>query len=848
MATQPLLSHEPSHTTLRNPSFPKSKNHRINPAVRTRISCKKRSAEGVWEERKVGFVDYDEGKSGVAVEISGLRKDDLPQRYRLRVHGDRWQRDWAISQVVGKVLELEHWEDVEGVLNRWVGRFARKNFPVLIREITNAGSLEHSVQVFRWMKNQKNYCARTDIYNMMIRLHARHCRTDHARGLFFEMQEWRCKPDAETYNALINAHGRAGQWRWAMNIMDEMLRAAIAPSRSTYNNLINACGSSGHWQEALKVCKKMTENGVGPDLVTHNIVLSAYKNGGQYSKALSYFELMKGTNIRPDTVTFNIVIYCLTKLGEYGKASDIFCLMKDKRSESPPDTVTFTTMIHSYSACGQIENCKAMFDMMLAEGFRPNIVTYNALIGAYASHGMHNEALSVFNKLKSVRIRPDVVSYTSLLNSYGRSRQPEKARQIFEKMKQNSCKPNLVCYNALIDAYGSEGRLAEALEVLREMERNGLQPNVVTICTLLASCGRCGQTVKIESILSAAETRGIELNTVAYNSAISSYMNQGEYGKGLSLYKTMRRKRVKPDSATFNILISGSCKMGRYHGSLKFLDEMRDLKIAPSKEVCSSAICAYTKLAKKWEKAWSLFEDMEANGIQPDTIACSSLMKAFNRGGQPARVIELFLRVQLINVSLASIIGTSLFLLLHTGCISNMTAILQDAARFPFMMADEKVFTLLLSFCKSLNIWETLTKVLCYLEELRPGVQLTKLIWYLYSLFRVGLTAVLLILYIRVLGGRGTHLSFSTSAILLKWYISWERARSYISLSVLARFHLNNAFYKNLTLCVHRRDCTRKKSNIVVRYMINVTWMFSVYVVIETSTIERCISFDFRAT
>lgn len=53
------------------------------------------------------------------------------------------------------------------------------------------GSIEHSIQVFSWMKNQKNYCARNDIYNMMIRLHARHNRIDQARGLFFEMQKWR---------------------------------------------------------------------------------------------------------------------------------------------------------------------------------------------------------------------------------------------------------------------------------------------------------------------------------------------------------------------------------------------------------------------------------------------------------------------------------------------------------------------------------------------------------------------------------------------------------------------------------------------------------------------------------
>jgi len=41
------------------------------------------------------------------------------------------------------------------------------------------------------MKNQENYCARNDIYGMMIKLHARHNQVDQARGLFFEMQEWR---------------------------------------------------------------------------------------------------------------------------------------------------------------------------------------------------------------------------------------------------------------------------------------------------------------------------------------------------------------------------------------------------------------------------------------------------------------------------------------------------------------------------------------------------------------------------------------------------------------------------------------------------------------------------------
>ncbi|TYH79798.1 hypothetical protein ES332_D03G087400v1 [Gossypium tomentosum] len=436
---------------------------------------------------------------------------------------------------------------------------------------------------------------------MMIRLHARHKRTDQARGLFFEMQKWRCKPDVDTYNALIHAHGQVGQWRWALNIMEDMLSAAIPPSRSTYNNLINACGSSGNWREALKVCKKMTENGVGPDL---------------YSKALSYFELMKGTHIRPDTTALNIVINCLVKLGQFGKAMDIFNSMRAERADSRPDIVTFTSIIHLYSVCGQIENCKAVFNAMLAEGIQPNIVSYNTLMAVYASHGMSKEAAAVFDQIKQNGFRPDVVSYTCLLNAYGRSQLPEKAREIFDMMKRNNCKPNL------------------AVEVLRQMEQDGIKPNIVSICTLLAP-----------------------------------------FEKAIALYKSMRKRKVLADSVTYTVLISGSYKLSRYSEALGFLDDMVGLKIPLTKEVYSSLICVYSKQgqvaeaesmfnmikvsgccpdvvaytamlhaynsAENWAKASAIFLEMEENGIQPDSIACSALMRAFNKGGQPSKVLVL---------------------------------------------------------------------------------------------------------------------------------------------------------------------------------------------------------------
>lgn len=57
----------------------------------------------------------------------------------------------------------------------------------------------------------------------------------------------------------------------------------------------------------------------------------------------------------------------------------------------------------------------------------------------------------------------------------------------------------------------------------------------------------------------------------------------------------MRKKKIKTDSVTYTVLISGCCKMSKYGEALSFMEEMMHLKLPLSKEVYSSAICAYSK-------------------------------------------------------------------------------------------------------------------------------------------------------------------------------------------------------------------------------------------------------------
>ncbi|KAG6543163.1 hypothetical protein Mapa_015412 [Marchantia paleacea] len=626
-------------------------------------------------------------------EVPGTDLAPVPRRYRDRCED---QKGWSIKEVVKKVLELNHWDDIDVILNDWVGRYNRKNFPPLIKAVTSTGALNHSVRVFNWMKNQRCYRARNDIYNSMIWLYARHQRVDRARSLYSEMQEWRCKPDVETYNALINVHGRALQWREAQNLFDDMLRAEVPPSTKSYNNLINACGSSGQWERALKVYERMKKDGVAPDLVTHNVILTALKVGEQYAMAVQHFETMLSWKVKPDRITLNIIISCFYNLGTYDEAIKLFNSMRNMRfDDCYPDVVTFTTVMQVYAACGQVDNAKSLFEAIVGEGLVPNLITFNTLIGAYSSVGMYVEALQVFNLLVKAGFEPDVISYTALMNSYSKSGKSDEAREVFDLMKRRSQNPNIVTYNTLIDAYGSAGRVTEALRLLPDMDFDDIPPNVVTICSLIAACGRSGQAHKCADVLKAANLRKIVLNLNAYNTAISVYMNGGMYEEAKELYEIMQLRGVAPDSITFSILIYGASKVGDVEEAQTLYKEMLSVGIEASVEAFSALIHAYAqqgmaaeahaaltemkqsscppnvftytsliqayRVAGMPELAAAVLQEMESSGIKPDAVACSSLFSIFNECGKIEKTLRLWSKLR-EDLNLNEVAYTQLFI------------------------------------------------------------------------------------------------------------------------------------------------------------------------------------------
>jgi hypothetical protein len=69
----------------------------------------------------------DDARSAAAFTMS-----KVPSRYKKRYKKEEGQEMWSPREVVLQILALNHWDDIDGILNHWMGRFNRKNFPPLI--------------------------------------------------------------------------------------------------------------------------------------------------------------------------------------------------------------------------------------------------------------------------------------------------------------------------------------------------------------------------------------------------------------------------------------------------------------------------------------------------------------------------------------------------------------------------------------------------------------------------------------------------------------------------------------------------------------------------------------------
>uniref|UniRef100_A0A2K1YAA7 Pentacotripeptide-repeat region of PRORP domain-containing protein n=1 Tax=Populus trichocarpa TaxID=3694 RepID=A0A2K1YAA7_POPTR len=179
---------------------------------------------------------------------------------------------------------------------------------MLLEAYSRIGNIKDATGVFRQM--QEAWCVpNAETYSIMLDLYGKNGRYGDARELFLEMKVSNTEPDVATYNILVDVFGEGGYFKEVVTLFHDIVEENVEPNMGTYEGLIFACGKAsqrlrltiymfargGLYKKTEAVLLKMGESEVARDRDSFNGVIEGFRQDGQFEEAIkAYVEMERG--------------------------------------------------------------------------------------------------------------------------------------------------------------------------------------------------------------------------------------------------------------------------------------------------------------------------------------------------------------------------------------------------------------------------------------------------------------------------------------------------------------------------------------------------------------------------
>ncbi|KAJ4961636.1 hypothetical protein NE237_021546 [Protea cynaroides] len=310
----------------------------------------------------------------------------------------------------------------------------------------------------------------------------------------------------------------------------------------------------------------------------------------------------------------------------------------------------------------------SLYSQWHSAGLRPDDFTFPCLLKACAKLHNASQGRQVHAHVLKSGFLADVYTATALTDMYMKSHLLADAIKVFEEMPER----NLASLNATITGFLRNGCPGEALRAFKQVSSMGLRPNSFTIASVLPACETMGQGSQIhcfaiklgfdmdvyvatatvtmysnsnDSVSATRMFRGIpNKNFVSYNSLISGLLHDGFSSMVLNLFKEMRESLGRESSSvTFASVISACSdlsdhRLGRQvHGlSLKYI-------FSSDVMVGTALVGMYSKFGC-WVRAYEIFKEL---GGSRNLITWNSMISGLMLNGQCVAAVQLFEELEL---------------------------------------------------------------------------------------------------------------------------------------------------------------------------------------------------------
>lgn len=246
-----------------------------------------------------------------------------------------------------------------------------------------------------------------------------------------------------------------------------------------------------------------------------------------------------------------------------------------------------------------------------------------SLLRFYAENGQPAKACEVFDnhlrgfdknlqkKVYERRVPLDARTERCLVNAALQCGREDVASAMMESAPSDTAK-----HISIIRTCAQRGNLREAMAAFRSLQAGGAEMAHSLWNTALDACVECRDLEQAMRLMKEIETAG-KADAVTYNTLIKAHLRSENLQDVRGIMEKMRKAGCAPNHVTYNEVINAL---------------VRNATAVVRDRVASG------RNASGMQAAWDVVEEMKCDGVQPNRITCSILLKSLQANSSNADV------------------------------------------------------------------------------------------------------------------------------------------------------------------------------------------------------------------
>jgi len=364
---------------------------------------------------------------------------------------------------------------------------------------------------------------------------------------------------------------------------------------------------------------------------------------GNLNEALRLLHCRHQAGKTLDLKTYSMIIKACGTSKRLREARTVFEMMKADGTR--PDRVAYTSLI----GMSRGQQALDLFDEMVADGFQPDAIAYTSLLNSSAGKGSWAQALSILDGMKDQRVDMNKAHITTVLKHFKEPDSCSKwalALQLFSSMPDHEIQPDPSCCNAMIHVLKAARQWEKALEIFAEMRSSReCAPNLIS-CSLMASCYRqTGDWPKAIELLGTARQQGIHLDTRVYQDLMYTAMKSQRWAEAIEMFESFQETGLKAKPSLHCLALEAAQRKTDWKKALSLLADLQENNW-PLKDHAVEWAAAALAEGAAWEQATELFNTRQQLRTRLSQTSCESILGAHQSAGKWQESLELLEKME----------------------------------------------------------------------------------------------------------------------------------------------------------------------------------------------------------